>query len=81
MRPQVTAQAAQYTWRVSFLSPQSWIRFFTGRADYRGIWRALRARLAPAAGHAGGVNGDADAFRVLARRGVKLRIKIGRAHV
>lgn len=34
--------SASYYWRFAFVSPESWIRFFTGKADYGRIARALR---------------------------------------
>jgi len=37
--------SASYYWRFAFVSPESWVRFFTGKADYKRIARALRFQL------------------------------------
>ncbi len=68
-------QAAAYTWRVSLFSWGSWARLLTGRADYRGLMRALRSRMGRSTTR-GGSNPDARAFADLVERGVLLRLVI-----
>lgn len=69
-------QAARYYWRVALRNPRSWWKALSGRADLGAMLRAAltrlrgpRTRSGPAAPSA-----DAEAFRSLTERGVKVQL-------